>query len=88
MGGFDSRPPQQMASQRRAYAACRHIWPEVDPMFISQALYLVEMRTIGQPKFVIAMIVGDTQRVIKYPRQGMITQDAVPLQIRRPSPDY
>jgi hypothetical protein len=34
--------------------------------------------TIGDPKFVIDMIVGDTQRVIEYPTAGYAEEQEVP----------
>jgi hypothetical protein len=37
--------------------------------------------TIGDPKFVIDMIVGDTQRVIEYPMTGFAEHQEVPVMI-------
>jgi uncharacterized SAM-binding protein YcdF (DUF218 family) len=58
-----SRPYQQ----RRAYATCRKIWPEVDVICTSLPLPLAEyIETIGDVDRVLNMLVGDTQRIQRH----------------------
>lgn len=62
-----SRPYQQ----RRAYATCRKLWPEVEVTCTSESLSLAEyIDTIGDVQRVADMIVGDTQRIKKYAELG------------------
>jgi uncharacterized SAM-binding protein YcdF (DUF218 family) len=57
--------------QRRAYATCRQIWPALDVICSSDPRPLDDyVDSIGDPRFVISMIVGDTQRVMEYPKLG------------------
>jgi hypothetical protein len=71
-----SRPYQQ----RRAYATCRKIWPELDVICTSLPLPLAEyVETIGDVDRVLNMLVGDTQRIEIFAERGF----AVP----RPMPD-
>ncbi len=57
--------------QRRAYATCRQIWPALDVICASDPRPLDDyVDSIGDPRFVISMIVGDTQRVMEYPKLG------------------
>ena len=70
--------------QRRAYATCRQVWPEVDVICASQPLSLVDyIATIGDAKFVIDMIVGDTQRIVEYPKLGHAISQEVPSGVLR-----
>jgi hypothetical protein len=39
--------------------------------------------TIGDPKLVIDMIVGDTQRVIEYPQAGFAAEQPVPERVHQ-----
>jgi uncharacterized SAM-binding protein YcdF (DUF218 family) len=65
--------------QRRAYATFRTVWPDVEVICASRPLSLSDyIATIGDPRFVIDMIVGDTQRVIEYPQAGFSSQQDVP----------
>ena len=65
--------------QRRAYATFRASWPELDVVCSSRSLSLPNyIATIGDPHFVIDMIVGDTQRVIEYPTAGFSSDQTVP----------
>ncbi|WP_166385321.1 YdcF family protein [Catellatospora methionotrophica] len=75
-----SRPYQQ----RRAYATCRKMWPEVDVVCRSQALGLDDYLTsIGDPKKVVDMLVGDTQRVEVYADRGFAIPQPMPPQVRK-----
>ncbi|MGQ0841537.1 YdcF family protein [Actinokineospora sp.] len=70
-----SRPYQQ----RRAYATCRKVWPEVDVTCSSQPLPLDEyIATIGDVDRVINMLVGDTQRITEYARLRFAIAQWVP----------
>jgi uncharacterized SAM-binding protein YcdF (DUF218 family) len=70
-----SRPYQQ----RRAYATCRKVWPEVDVLCASWPQSLDDyVATIGDLKKVIDMIVGDTQRVVEYASQGFAIRQDMP----------
>jgi uncharacterized SAM-binding protein YcdF (DUF218 family) len=74
-----SRPYQQ----RRAYATCRRAWPSLEVFCASDRRNLTSyIETIGDPSFVIHMIVGDTQRVIEYPKLGHTIYQDVPPQIK------
>lgn len=69
-----SRPYQE----RRAYATCKLVWPEMEVICASQPLALPEyVASIGDAKLVIDMIVGDTQRVIEYPKLGQAAPQEV-----------
>lgn len=70
-----SRPYQQ----RRAYATCRKVWPDVDVLCSSRALPLDEyIAGIGDVDRVINMLVGDTQRITEYARRGFAIEQEVP----------
>lgn len=70
-----SRPYQQ----RRAYATCRKVWPEVEVTCSSRPQPLDEyIATIGDADRVINMLVGDTQRITEYARLGFAIEQDVP----------
>lgn len=74
-----SRPYQQ----RRAYATCRKFWPEVDVICSSTSLPLDEyVASIGDPERVINMLVGDTQRIEVYARQGFAITQPMPVEVQ------
>lgn len=69
--------------QRRAYATCRKAWPEIDPICTSEPLTLDDyIQTIGDPKLVIDMLVGDLQRILEYPKHGYAIEQHVPTRIQ------
>jgi uncharacterized SAM-binding protein YcdF (DUF218 family) len=69
--------------QRRAYATFRTVWPDLEVICASRPLSLSDyMATIGDPAFVIDMMVGDTQRVIEYPRAGYTEEQEVPTGVQ------
>ena len=73
-----SRPYQQ----RRAYATCRKVWPEVQVMCASRPLPLDEyIASIGDVDHVIGMLVGDTQRIIEYPKRGFAVEQDMPNEV-------
>ncbi|HEY2063819.1 MAG TPA: YdcF family protein [Amycolatopsis sp.] len=70
-----SRPYQQ----RRAYATCKKLWPEVDVICASQSLPLDEyIESVGHVDRVINMLVGDTQRIEVYSERGYAVEQAIP----------
>lgn len=74
-----SRPYQQ----RRAYATAGKAWPELDVVCASRPLPLDEyVRDIGEVKRVVDMLVGDTQRIMEYPRLGYAIPQEVPDAVR------
>src|SRR5262249_52903143 len=71
-----SRPYQQ----RRAYATCRLLWPELAIVCVSKPTTLDSyVASIGDASRVINMLVGDTQRITLYAERGhAIPQDVPP----------
>jgi hypothetical protein len=66
------------------YATCKHLWPEVDVICSSRPLPLDEyVATIGDPQFVIDMLVGDTQRVMVYPALGYAIHQPIPEPVQQ-----
>jgi uncharacterized SAM-binding protein YcdF (DUF218 family) len=69
-----SRPYQQ----RRAYATCKRLWPEVDVIRASRPLPLDEsVESIGDMDRVITMLVGDTQRITVYAERGFAIKQEI-----------
>jgi uncharacterized SAM-binding protein YcdF (DUF218 family) len=75
-----SRPYQQ----RRAYATCRKIWPEVDPICASLPLPLAEyIESIGDVDRVLNMLVGDTQRIDLFAQRGFAVPQPMPDNVKQ-----
>lgn len=73
-----SRPYQQ----RRAYATCGKLWPAVDVVCASRPQALDEyVESIGDVERVIAMLVGDTQRITVYAERGYAVSQDVPAEV-------
>lgn len=73
-----SRPYQQ----RRAFATCKKLWPEVDVICASRPLPLDEyIESIGDISRVINMLVGDTQRISVYAERGFAIPQTVPATV-------
>lgn len=69
--------------ERRAYATCRKVWPEVEVVCASEPLKLDDyVRSIGDENLVIDMLVGDVQRVIEYPKRGFAVEQDVPAEVQ------
>ncbi|MCX4665622.1 YdcF family protein [Streptomyces sp. NBC_01381] len=65
--------------ERRSYATCRKLWPEADVICASEPLELDDyIKSIGDEKLVVDMLVGDLQRIIEYPRLGFAVEQDVP----------
>jgi uncharacterized SAM-binding protein YcdF (DUF218 family) len=74
-----SRPYQQ----RRAYATCRKVWPEVEVLCGSRPLPLDEyIDGIGDVDRVINMLVGDTQRITVYAERGFAIDQDIPADVQ------
>jgi uncharacterized SAM-binding protein YcdF (DUF218 family) len=68
--------------QRRAYATCRKVWPSLEALCASDSRTFDDyVASIGDATFVINMIVGDTERVIEYPKLGRALPEEVPAHI-------
>ncbi|MFF0409675.1 YdcF family protein [Kitasatospora sp. NPDC004745] len=65
--------------ERRAFATCRRVWPEVEAVCASTPMDLHDyVKTIGDDTLVIDSLVGDLQRVIEYPKLGFAVAQDVP----------
>jgi len=74
-----SRPYQQ----RRAFATCKKLWPEVDVICYSRPLSLDDhVASIGDTGKVVAMLVGDTQRIEVYAERGSAIAQEMPDDVR------
>ncbi|HKR49591.1 MAG TPA: YdcF family protein [Pseudonocardiaceae bacterium] len=74
-----SRPYQQ----RRAFATCKKLWPEVEVRCVSRPLLLDEyIASIGDAKLVISMLVGDTQRITEYAKRGFAIEQEMPPRVQ------
>jgi len=74
-----SRPYQQ----RRAYATCQQVWPEVEVICGSLPLPLDDyVVSIGDVDRVVSMLVGDTQRIEVYARRGFSAPQPMPDEVR------
>ncbi|WP_328353467.1 YdcF family protein [Streptomyces sp. NBC_00445] len=68
--------------ERRAYATCRKLWPEAEIVCASEPLELEDyIKSIGDEKLVVDMLVGDLQRVIEYPKLGFAVDQDVPTDV-------
>lgn len=68
--------------ERRAYATARKVWPEADVVCASERLSLEDyLKSIGDDRLVIDMLVGDLQRIIEYPARGFAVEQDVPAQV-------
>ncbi|WP_410634319.1 YdcF family protein [Amycolatopsis sp. cmx-4-83] len=65
--------------ERRAFATCRRLWPEVAVTCTSAPLTLEGyVKTIGDAAEVVDMMIGDLQRVMIYPERGFAIEQPVP----------
>ncbi|MEU3712212.1 YdcF family protein [Streptomyces catenulae] len=65
--------------ERRSYATVRKVWPEVQVICASEPLEFDKyVKSIGDEKLVVDMLVGDLQRVIEYPSLGFAIEQDVP----------
>lgn len=74
-----SRPYQQ----RRAYATCRKVWPEIEVLCGSRPLPLDEyVDSSGDVNRMINMLVGDTQRITEYAKRGFAIEQEMPDEVQ------
>jgi uncharacterized SAM-binding protein YcdF (DUF218 family) len=74
-----SRPYQE----RRSYATCKKLWPELDIICTSHRPPIDEyVAGIGDVDFVISMMVGDTQRMTKFAELGYAIPQHVPADVQ------
>jgi hypothetical protein len=65
--------------ERRAYATARKIWPKVHWLSASADVpFSLYVQRIGDARLVIDMMVGAQQRLLVYPRQGLVEPQHVP----------
>lgn len=68
--------------ERRAYATALKVWPEIEVICASEPLTFDDyLKSIGDHKLVIDMLVGDLQRVIEYPALGFAVAQDVPMEV-------
>ncbi|MER5466022.1 YdcF family protein, partial [Streptomyces sp. NPDC002668] len=65
--------------ERRSFVTARKLWPEVEIICASEPLEFDDyLKSIGDEKLVLDMLVGDLQRSIEYPRLGFAIAQDVP----------
>ncbi|WP_371786853.1 YdcF family protein [Streptosporangium subroseum] len=65
--------------ERRSFATARKLWPEVEVICASEPLeFDAYLKSIGDDKLVLDMLVGDLQRVIEYSKLGFAIAQDVP----------
>jgi hypothetical protein len=68
--------------ERRSFATCRKLWLEAEVVCGCEPLELDDyIKSIGDEKLVIDMLVGDLQRVIEYPKLGFAVEQDVPEKV-------
>ncbi|QDQ11151.1 YdcF family protein [Streptomyces spectabilis] len=68
--------------ERRSFATARKLWPEVEFVCASEPLEFDDyVKTIGDEKLVLDMLVGDLQRVIEYPKAGFAIEQEVSVDV-------
>jgi uncharacterized SAM-binding protein YcdF (DUF218 family) len=74
-----SRPYQE----RRAFATCRRLWPEVDIVCTSQQIDLDSYAAgIDDIPRMINVMVGDTQRIRRHADHGYAIHQHIPAEVR------
>ncbi|GGZ25606.1 hypothetical protein GCM10010387_18950 [Streptomyces inusitatus] len=69
--------------ERRSFATARKLWPGVKILCASESLEFDEyLKSVGDEKLVLDMLVGDLQRVIEYPGLGFAIEQEVPEDVR------
>ncbi|MEW2314076.1 YdcF family protein [Streptomyces bauhiniae] len=69
--------------ERRSYATARKLWPEAEFLCASEPLEFDDyLKSIGNEKLVLDMLVGDLQRIIEYPKLGFAMEQEVPEDVR------
>ncbi|GAA5118726.1 YdcF family protein [Pseudonocardia adelaidensis] len=69
-------------AERRSHATATRLWPEVEVLCSSTPLdYGPYVRSIGDERLVIGMMVGELQRIIEYPARGFTLPQDVPAEV-------
>ncbi|MGW3847117.1 YdcF family protein [Streptomyces fagopyri] len=64
--------------ERRAYATARKLWQEVEFVSVSTRMAFPDyIKSIGDARLVVDMLVGAQQRLLIYPRQGYMIEQEV-----------
>lgn len=65
--------------QRRAYATCRRLWPDVTPICTAELVDMTDyVHRLGDTRLVIEHLVGDLQRIADYPARGFAIAQPIP----------
>ncbi|MFE7624498.1 YdcF family protein [Streptomyces sp. NPDC057509] len=68
--------------ERRSFATARRLWPDVEILCASEPLELDDyVKSIGDARLVLDMLVGDLQRVVEYPKLGFAIEQEVPKDV-------
>lgn len=69
--------------QRRAYATCRRLWPDVTPLCAAQPVDFASYAraAVQSGHLIIDHLVGDLQRIVAYPAKGFAIAQPVPAQV-------
>ncbi|MBT2397806.1 YdcF family protein [Streptomyces sp. ISL-100] len=69
--------------ERRSFATARKLWPEVEVRCASEPVSFDEyLKSVGDERLVVDMLVGGLQRVIEYPKLGFAIEQDVPEDVR------
>lgn len=69
--------------ERRSFATARKVWPGVEVVCASEPLDFDDyLKSIGDPRLVVDMLVGDLQRLIEYPKRGFAAEQDIPETVR------
>lgn len=70
--------------QRRAYATCRKVWPELEVVCFSKPMDFDEyLNSIRDSKLVVDMLVGDLQRIKLYAEKGFAIDQEIPVDVQQ-----
>lgn len=65
--------------ERRSFVTARKLWPDIEVVCASEPLTFDDyLKSIGDDKLVVDMLVGDLQRIIEYPKLGFAVPQDVP----------
>lgn len=69
--------------ERRSFATARKLWPGVEVICTSEPMeFDGYVKSIGDEKLVIDMLVGDLQRILEYPKRGFAIEQDVSDDVR------
>ena len=69
-------------AERRTFATARKLWPEIDVICASMPVGFDEyVRSIGDVRLVVDMMIGDLQRIIEYPARGFTIPQEVSAEV-------